>query len=62
MPFAVWCASQDLGIFEKAIWVTVSGYGDMDTNCAIVGGIVATYIGVELFSVCEDDRGKSKSC
>jgi ADP-ribosylglycohydrolase len=55
-----------LDIFEKTIWVTVSGHGDMDTNCAIVGGIVATYTGAEVipaewFGMCEDDRGKSKS-
>jgi hypothetical protein len=31
---------------KKTIWVTVSGHGDMDTNCAIVGGIVATYTGI----------------
>ncbi len=47
VPFAIWCASQHLDSFEEAIWLTASGHGDMDTNCAIVGGIVATYTGVE---------------
>lgn len=31
----------------KGLWLTVSGLGDRDTTCAIVGGIVATYTGVE---------------
>jgi ADP-ribosylglycohydrolase len=30
-----------LNNYEEAIWTTVSGAGDIDTNCAIVGGIVA---------------------
>jgi ADP-ribosylglycohydrolase len=46
-PFAIWCASQHLDNFEEAIWLTASGHGDMDTNCAIVGGIVASYTGAE---------------
>ncbi len=32
---------------EEALWTTVSGMGDRDTTCAIVGGIVAGYTGVE---------------
>lgn len=47
VPFAIWCASQHLDNFEEALWLTASGHGDMDTNCAIVGGIVATYTGAE---------------
>ena len=34
-----------LGDFEGAMWETVSGLGDRDTTCAIVGGIVALYLG-----------------
>lgn len=41
MPFALWCTAQHLGHFEEAVWLTVSGLGDRDTTCAIVGGIVA---------------------
>jgi ADP-ribosylglycohydrolase len=47
VPFAIWCASQHLDDYEEALWLTASGHGDMDTNCAIVGGIVATYTGIE---------------
>lgn len=47
VPFALWCAAQHLADFEQAIWLTLAGMGDCDTTCAIVGGIVATYTGVE---------------
>jgi ADP-ribosylglycohydrolase len=43
VPFALWCAARHLGAFEEAMWVTVSGLGDRDTTCAIVGGIVALH-------------------
>ncbi len=41
VPFALWCAARHLGDYREAIWGTVSGLGDRDTTCAIVGGIVA---------------------
>jgi len=41
VPFALWCADRHLDAFEEALWATVSGLGDRDTTCAIVGGIVA---------------------
>jgi ADP-ribosylglycohydrolase len=41
VPFALWCAAQSLHSFEAAITLTIRGGGDVDTNCAIVGGIVA---------------------
>lgn len=41
VPFSLWCAARHLGNFEEALWTTVSGLGDRDTTCAIVGGIVA---------------------
>ena len=41
VPFALWCAATFLDDYEEAMWQTVSGLGDRDTNCAIVGGIVA---------------------
>jgi ADP-ribosylglycohydrolase len=40
VPFALWCAARHLGNYEEALWATVSGLGDRDTTCAIVGGIV----------------------
>lgn len=45
VPFALWCAATHLTDFEEALWLTVSGLGDRDTTCAIVGGIVASYTG-----------------
>jgi ADP-ribosylglycohydrolase len=47
VPFALWSAAQHLNNYEEALWQTVSALGDMDTNCAIVGGIVALCAGVE---------------
>ena len=45
VPFCLWCAARHLNNFQDAIWSTVSAYGDIDTNCAIVGGIVALSAG-----------------
>ena len=47
VPFALWCAGQYLDDYEEAIWQTMHGLGDIDTTCAMVGGIVALYTGVE---------------
>ena len=47
VPFALWCAARHLNSYEEALWSTVSGLGDRDTTCAIVGGIVVMYVGVE---------------
>lgn len=45
VPFALWCAAQHLDDYPAALWLTASGLGDIDTNCAIVGGIVASAVG-----------------
>ena len=47
VPFALWCAAKHLSNYEEALWLTVSGLGDRDTTCAIVGGVVAAYTGIE---------------
>lgn len=47
VAFTVWCAAHHLKDFEKALWYTVSGLGDRDTTCAIVGGIVTCHVGRE---------------
>lgn len=41
VPFALWCALKHHADFVEAMWNTVSGLGDRDTTCAIVGGLVA---------------------
>ena len=46
VPFALWCAARHLNSYEEALWATVSGLGDRDTTCAIVGGIVVMSAGV----------------
>lgn len=45
VPFALWCAGAHLDQYEEALWFTVSGLGDRDTTCAIVGSIVVMYTG-----------------
>ncbi|MFG3282396.1 ADP-ribosylglycohydrolase family protein [Streptomyces sp. NPDC048111] len=41
VPFALWSAARALGDYERAFWTTAQVGGDVDTTCAIVGGIVA---------------------
>jgi ADP-ribosylglycohydrolase len=41
VPFALWAAARHLGNYERAFWATAHAGGDVDTTCAIVGGIVA---------------------
>jgi ADP-ribosylglycohydrolase len=41
VPFCLWIAAFNLDDYVEAMWRTVSGLGDCDTTCAIVGGIVA---------------------
>lgn len=47
VPFCLWCAARHLDSYEDALWATVSVRGDIDTNCAIVGGIVVCATGTE---------------
>ena len=47
VPFCLWCAAGHAGKYAEALWATVSGLGDRDTTCAIVGGIVASSAGRE---------------
>lgn len=45
VPFALWAAALHLGDFAEALWFTLGALGDLDTNAAIVGGVVASYVG-----------------
>jgi ADP-ribosylglycohydrolase len=47
VPLCLWIASRWLGDYVEALWRTVEALGDRDTNCAIVGGIVACHVGRE---------------
>ncbi|MER6441874.1 ADP-ribosylglycohydrolase family protein [Streptomyces sp. NPDC001185] len=42
VPFALWSAARGLRDYEAAFWATAQVGGDMDTTCAIVGGVVAS--------------------
>lgn len=45
VPYCMWCAAHHMRDYAQALWTTVSGMGDRDTTCAIVGGIVALSAG-----------------
>jgi len=45
VPFALWCAAGHLDDLPEALWQTVGGWGDRDTTCAVVGGVVAARTG-----------------
>lgn len=45
VPFTVWVALSELDSYKDALWTAVLGMGDIDTTCAIVGGIVAGRLG-----------------
>ena len=47
VPFALWCAARHFRDYPDALWTAVSVGGDIDTNCAIIGGIVALSAGRE---------------
>jgi ADP-ribosylglycohydrolase len=47
VPFCLWCVAKHPTDYRAAMWTTVSGLGDRDTTCAIVGGIVALNAGRE---------------
>jgi ADP-ribosylglycohydrolase len=45
--YCMWMAANFLHNYEEAMWATIRGGGDIDTNCAIVGGIVSIVVGVD---------------
>jgi ADP-ribosylglycohydrolase len=58
VPYAIWCAAQHLDDLTEALWATALAGGDVDTTCAIVGGIVAGRTGLggvpaEWLNACE---------
>ncbi|MFE5835201.1 ADP-ribosylglycohydrolase family protein [Streptomyces sp. NPDC056508] len=46
VPYALWCAAGHLDDPHEGLWVTVAGRGDIDTTCAIAGGVIAARTGV----------------
>jgi ADP-ribosylglycohydrolase len=51
VPFALWSAACHLDDLAGALWTTVHGGGDVDTMCAITGGVVAARTGVAALPV-----------
>ncbi len=47
VPFAVWCAATHVSDYAGACWACASVGGDIDTTCAMVGGIVVGAVGVD---------------
>ncbi|MEY9874813.1 ADP-ribosylglycohydrolase [Streptacidiphilus sp. MAP12-33] len=46
VPFALWSAAHHLDDLVGALWSTAAGLGDVDTTCAITGGVVAARTGL----------------
>lgn len=44
VPFALWSAARGLDDFERVFWTTAQVGGDVDTTCAIAGGVVASAV------------------
>jgi ADP-ribosylglycohydrolase len=47
VPFCLWVVAKHSRDYTDAFWNTAVVGGDVDTNCAIVGGIVAARTGVD---------------
>lgn len=47
VPYALWCCAQSLDDYPAALWLAADAGGDRDTLCAIVGGVVACFVGAQ---------------
>ena len=47
VAFCLWVAAAHLDDFCEAMWTAARVGGDIDTNCAIIGGIVALSVGMD---------------
>jgi ADP-ribosylglycohydrolase len=47
VPFALWCAATHLTDYASALWACGEVGGDIDTTCAIVGGVVVGAVGLD---------------
>ncbi|MFJ6016118.1 ADP-ribosylglycohydrolase family protein [Streptomyces sp. NPDC092952] len=45
VPFALWTAARHPDDLEAALWATAEGLGDVDTTCAVTGGVVGAATG-----------------
>jgi ADP-ribosylglycohydrolase len=46
VPFVVWCAATHLADYSAGLWACANVGGDVDTTCAMVGGIVVGAVGL----------------
>lgn len=46
VPYALWCAARHPDDLVAALWATASAGGDVDTTCAIAGGVVGARTGL----------------
>jgi ADP-ribosylglycohydrolase len=46
VPFCLWVIARHLNDFRVAMWTTIRGFGDIDTNAAIVGSVVVMKTGI----------------
>ena len=46
VPFAIWCAVTHLADFAGACWACAGVGGDIDTTCAMAGGIIVGAVGL----------------
>jgi ADP-ribosylglycohydrolase len=56
VPFALWIAATSLDNFADAMWRAVEEAIDVDTICAIVGGIVAMRVGLDAIPAAWRER------
>jgi ADP-ribosylglycohydrolase len=47
VPFCLWVVAKQPDDFTAAFWATASAGGDIDTTCAIVGGILGARLGLD---------------
>jgi ADP-ribosylglycohydrolase len=52
VPFALWCAAKHVDDYRDALWQMARGLGDLITNGAIVGGVLAMAVGVQGLPFC----------
>jgi ADP-ribosylglycohydrolase len=45
VPFSLWVAARHPDDFAAGLWAAAAGLGDVDTTCAITGGIIAARTG-----------------
>ncbi|MFI1993901.1 ADP-ribosylglycohydrolase family protein [Actinoplanes sp. NPDC020271] len=46
VPYALWCAARHPNDLVATLWTTASAGGDVDTTCAVAGGVVGARTGL----------------